>query len=213
MSTATETEVALFKAVAGGYLFQAPNPWVFGPMRRYVVGEAQKAALLAIVTPRRPAVLITIVTSAILLWAGAAGGIMWAVTGHDQPTALDFAALMALILVPIYLAWVVALQCKLRRMQPVLATAVPTQQRITRRELRRAMGDAMSLKKSALLSACWIFAFTMQGVLLVTRNARHPLFSDVQSYMSLFTAVLAAGLAAYYLVLAVRKLRQQPTAV
>jgi hypothetical protein len=213
MSTATEIEAVLFKPVAGGYLFQQANPWVFGPTRRYVVSETQKAALLAIVTPRRPVIYITLITAAILAWTAAIGGLLWAVTGHPDPTALDVVAWFALILVPLYLVWVAVVQRKLRRMQPILAAAAPSQERFTNRELRRAMGDAMSVKKTALLMACWIFTFSMQGVLLVTRNARHPLFSDVQSYMNLFTAVVAAGLAAYYLMLVVRKLRQRPAAI
>jgi hypothetical protein len=39
---------AHFKPVPEGYVFQSPNPWLFGRPRRYLINdEAQKAALLA----------------------------------------------------------------------------------------------------------------------------------------------------------------------
>jgi hypothetical protein len=213
MSNAREVESVLFKPVAGGYVFQAPNPWVFGRMSRYLVNDAQKAALLAIIMPRRPILRIALITAVIVAWAGAAGAIVWALSNHDQPAFADVAAIFALVLAPIYLVWVVALQRNLRRMWPILADAPRTEERITSGELRRAMADAMSLKKLLLLAACWVFTSTMQVMILVARNAQHPLFSDAQSYVALFTGVLAAGLAVHYLVLVARKLRARRVAV
>ena len=53
MSNAGEIQSVLFKQVPGGYVFQQPNPWVFGASSRYFVNEAQKAALLAIINDSR----------------------------------------------------------------------------------------------------------------------------------------------------------------
>jgi hypothetical protein len=213
MSNAAEIEAVLFKPTAGGYVFQAANPWVFGPMTRYIVSEAQKSELLAIIKPRRPVLWTTGIIAGILLWAGLVATLMWAVSGHDQPTAADFGMMSALILVPIYLAWVVKLQRNRRRMQPIISTASRTQERIDRREMRQALAGAMSLKRTLLLGALWSFSCLTQVFTLVLRNARHPLLSDVQSYLSLFTVVVAAGLAAYYLYLAVRKIRERRAAI
>jgi hypothetical protein len=94
-------------------------------------------------------------------------------------------------------------------MQPIISTASRTQERIDRREMRQALAGAMSLQRTLLIGALWSFSCLTQVFTLVLRNARHPLFSDVQSYLSLFTAVVAAGLAAYYLTLAVRKIRER----
>jgi hypothetical protein len=38
------------------------------------------------------------------------------------------------------------------------------------------------------------------------------LFSDLQSFLNMFTVVVAAGLALHYLVMAIRKLQQSPAA-
>jgi len=37
---------ASFKPVAGGYVFQSPNPWIFARPRYYLVNEAQKAQIM-----------------------------------------------------------------------------------------------------------------------------------------------------------------------
>jgi hypothetical protein len=207
MSNVGEIESVLFKQVPGGYVFQQPNPWVFGRSTRYLVSEVQKAALLAIITPRRPILRAVVITIGILLWAVAAPTIVWAVSSHDEPTAGDAIAMFVLILLPMFVALVIALRRNLRRMRSVIAGAPRTDERITQGELRHAMANAMSFKRSLLIGSAWTLTVLLQVFSLVIRNARHPLFSDVQSCLNLFTALVAAGLAAYYLGLAIRKRR------
>jgi hypothetical protein len=208
MSDAAEIEAAFFKQVGGGWVFQAPNPWVFGRTSRYLVNDAQKAELLALVTPRSPTLRIAAITAGILLWAISASIIVWAVSSHDEPTARDALAIFALIVVPIFLALVFALQRNLRRMQRVLAGAQRTEERITPRELSHAMANAVSLRRSVLIGALWTVTCLFEVSSLVIRNGRHPLFGDVESCLSFITATVAAGLAIHYLRLAIRKLRQ-----
>ena len=212
MSDAAEIQAVLFKQVGDRFVFQAPNPWVFGSKNRYLVTETQKQELMAIVTPRRPLLRIAIITAGILLWTVAAATIVWAVSPHEDPRALDALAMFVLIVVPIFGALIVALQRNLRRMQPILAGAPRTEERITHTELRQAMTKAISLRRSLILGAVWTGIGLLQVFNLVIRNARHPLFSDVQSYLNAFTLIMAVGLAAYYLVLAIRKLRQKEVA-
>jgi hypothetical protein len=103
---------------------------------------------------------------------------------------------------------VVALQRNLRRMQRVLVGAPRTEERITPRELRHAMANAVSLRRSLLIGALWTVTCLFQISSLVIRNGRHPLFGDVESYLSFITATVAASLAIHYLLLAIRKVRQ-----
>lgn len=209
MSNAAEIQAVLFKPVGDRFVFQAPNPWVFGRKSRYLVTEAQKQELLAIVTPRRPVLRVAVIAVAILLWTVAVATMCWAVSPHDDPTAIDVLVMSALIIVPIFGALIVALQRNLRRMQPILAGAPRTEERITQSELRQAMAKAISLRRSLILGAAWTGIGLLQVFNLVIRNGRHPLFSDVQSYLNAFTLIIATGLAVYYFVLAVRKLRQK----
>jgi hypothetical protein len=212
MSTTSEAASMLFKPVAGGYVFQAPNSWVFGRPSRYLVNEDQKAAILAIITPRRPILRVAVIAIGVLAWAVAAGTIMWAVSPHADPTTVDGIAIFALVLLPIYAAWVIALQRNLRRMQPFIAHAPRTDMRITSGEMRRALANAISARRALVYAALWSVTSSTQVFSLVVRNARHPLFSDLQSFLNMFTVVVAAGLAIHYLVMAIRKLRQSPAA-
>jgi hypothetical protein len=209
MSSVGEIQSVLFKQVPGGYIFQQPNPWIFGRSSRYLVNEAQKAALLAIVTPRRPVVRGAVILAGVLLWAVAASILVWAFSSHDEPTALDVIAIIVLIVGPMLGALIVALQRNLRRMRPILAGASRTDQRITRGELRRAMANAMSMKRALLIGCTWTFTCLVQVFGLVIRNAHHPLFSDVQSFINVFVAAMAAWLASYYLLIVLRKVRRQ----
>jgi len=212
MPHTSEAASVLFKRVAGGYLFQAPNPWVFGRTSRYLVNEEQRAGILAIVTPRRPILRIAVVTIGALLWAASAGTIVWAISPHADPTVIDGVAIFALVLLPIYPAWVIALQRNLRRMQPFIAGAPRTDMRISNGEMRKAMADAMSTRRALVYAALWSFTSATQVFSLVVRNARHPLFSDLQSFVSMFVVVVAAGLVVHYLVIAIRKMRQNAVA-
>ena len=205
MSTAAEIEAAMFKRMGDHYAFQAPSEWVVGPKRRYLVTEAQKQELLAIATPQHPALRIAIVTLAVLVWAIAVSGLLWMLSAHDDPTILDLLAMAALIMLPLFLGWMVMVRRNLRRMQPILAQAPRTEERITSREQRAAMAGALSLRRAVIYGSLWTCVLAFQALILVLRNNRLPLLDDVQSYLSIFTAVIAAGLAVYYFGIAVRR--------
>ena len=72
-----DIESARFKRVAGGHIFQAPNPWIFGRSSHYLVNDTQKAQLLAIITPRRPMLTVAVITAGIVLWVVAVAAIVW----------------------------------------------------------------------------------------------------------------------------------------
>jgi hypothetical protein len=212
MSNVGQIQSVLFKQVPGGYVFQQPNPWVFGRSSRYLVSEAQKAALLAIITPRRPILKAVVILAGILLWVVAVA-IAMAFFGHEEPTASDVVVMIVLTAVPMFAALVVALQRNLRRMQSVLAGAPRTEERITNGEIRKAAANAMSVKRALLTGAIWTFLYSVQVYVLVTQNARHPLFSDTQSFLNLYLVIFTAGVAVYYFVIALRKVRQKKVAV
>ena len=43
-----------FKWVPEGFVFRAPNPWIFGAADHYLVSEAQRDEIAAILLPQRP---------------------------------------------------------------------------------------------------------------------------------------------------------------
>ena len=49
--------VVCFKPVSGGYVYRAPNTWLFGPNVHFLVTEGPKAAIAATVNSSTPPLL------------------------------------------------------------------------------------------------------------------------------------------------------------
>jgi hypothetical protein len=49
-----------FKRIPGGWVFLAPNPWLFGPARGFLVNNTQKAEIAAIQMPNRLALILVV---------------------------------------------------------------------------------------------------------------------------------------------------------
>jgi hypothetical protein len=208
MSHIGEMESVLFKPVeGGGYVFQPPSPWLIGGSQRYLVNAAQKDQLLALLATPRPVLRGLAIVAGILIWAVLVATMMWAVSPHENPEAIDIIAMVVLILVPMALAFIFMLRQRMRRLQPLLIGLPRTDERITSREQRQSMADAVSMKRLVMIGGLWTVASVMQGVALVIRNSQHPLFSDAQSFIGLFVVIMAAGLAVRYFWMAIHKRR------
>jgi hypothetical protein len=96
--------------------------------------------------------------------------------------------------------------------QPILAAATPTTEAITSAEMLAAMNQTTSFKTTLVVAAAFIFGCAGQITSLVVRNARHPLFSDVPSDVSVFLLLLCAAMAVRSLAQAFGKMRQTPAA-
>ena len=60
---------ASFKPTSGGYVFQAPSPWIFARPRYYLVSETQKAQLLAGLARWRLLLIVAVVSNFALVGA------------------------------------------------------------------------------------------------------------------------------------------------
>jgi hypothetical protein len=152
-----------FKPVPGGFVYRAPRPWLFGPTRHYLISESQKAEISAIMTPRRPILFQLALWMAFSFMVAAAGGIVWAFTGHREPTAVDVVAMVALIVVEVFAGLRALRWRQMRRLRPILADLPLTDQRITDSEVRQALAagvNAMSVKQLAANGAISVMAFT-----------------------------------------------------
>ena len=175
MSSAHEIEAVMFKPAGDRYVFQAPSRWVFGRTCRYLVTDAQKQDLLAIVAPPRPGLRVAMIVAVILGWTIAVSSFMWMVSPHDEPTAADVLVMAVLILGPLFLAFALMLRQKLRRMQPILAGAPQTDERITPQERRVAMVSALSPRRAMLYGSLWTVVHGVSGAepLLPQRQNAH----------------------------------------
>jgi hypothetical protein len=132
--------IVYFKPVSGGYVYRAPNTWLFGSRRHFLVTEAQKAAIVAIVSSTVGPVLWTTGATWIALSAllGTAFS-LWTYSGGYYGPIPAGISLMTSMMLSIYPAFVLSRQLLLRGLRPILATLPPTSERITSLEERQAI--------------------------------------------------------------------------
>ena len=204
---ADNREALMFKKVPDGYVFRAPNPWVFGRARFYLVNEAQKAQLLAIVTARSQAVFWV----ALVALIGASTAALAYGTGHDNPTVRDAVVMLALLPVWIYAAVLVSIGPTARRLQPLLADLPTTDQRITAGDLRAAVrktlsfGQYVTLAVSQLITSAALFVLAWQK----TDGGRVSVFQDAGALVFVFVAAALVVSSICFLVVALDKVRHR----
>jgi hypothetical protein len=87
----------------------------------------------------------------------------------------------------------------------VLAALPRTNERMTRSDMRRAGSAVISFNRVVSMSVmCTAMSIIEVGV-LVSRNQRHPLFSDVLSFLQFFLALMFGLLSVRFLWAAVLK--------
>jgi hypothetical protein len=127
-----------FKPAEGGYLFQCPNPWLFGRMRSYLVNEDQKERLAACLRLRQRAVLwlmgIYLLMALGLTWLFASAG------PSPDPVAAGFLPIVALFMLVMFGLAMAPHLYLMRKIKPVLAE-VETADKTTLRE--QIVGVAM----------------------------------------------------------------------
>ena len=130
----------VFKPVSGGYVYRAPNAWLFGSREHFLVTEGQKAAILATVTSSTPTVLWITGISWIALSALLGTALsLWAYRSGYYAAGLNGVSAMIAMILSVYPAFIISRQLLLRRLRPILATLPPTNERITSIEERQAI--------------------------------------------------------------------------
>lgn len=188
-----QVRTLLFKQVAGGYLFRAPNPRVFGPTDHYLVNEQQRDEILAIMTPRRPVLLLLAWIGGLFVALGVLIVLMVAYVGDDYPLTFLLVLIVAMLIAAIPALHLYASR-KLRRLQPLLAGAAQTDQRITNAEMRQALNQGQSyqqLRRAAILYAvaCVITAASV-AMMIYFRKPHASWLSDPLWLMFSFNTVI-----------------------
>ena len=155
-------KAAFFKPTEGGYVYRAPNPYVFGRGTHYIVTEGQREAILDVLTPvattptgRFAKVLgfglIGVLALALLV------SLLGLYTSRFPTTEYAVIVLGALLL-PLLVA-VLAMThrlatLQLTQLQPILANARPTDQRITIADVNWSLqtsGDRAAQRRKAIV--------------------------------------------------------------
>jgi hypothetical protein len=182
--TPNNLKAATFKPVPGGWVFRAPNPWVFGDAPHYFVNDAQKAQIEALIFPRRPILFVILLVGGIFGWAIAVATFLWAFSGHENPSASDLAIMIALIGIPMLALLPVAGLIQRHRLAPILATAPLTTERISYAEIGQNIRRATPLKQSLNACIASIFAcLAASAAALVHLSTRHFV---VDAYVALW---------------------------
>jgi hypothetical protein len=187
---------ALFRAVPNGWVFRSPNPWVFGDTPHYLVNDAQKAQIEAIVAPRRPRVVAAVLLGGILAWVVLVATFMWAFAGHQDPTPRDISLMIVLNFLPLIALLPIAGLIQRRRLRQVLAGASLTTERISYAEVRQNVQAATPLKQSLNALVASLFAcFAASFAVLLHLVTGHFVFD---SYLALWGFVaIAFGFASF----------------
>ncbi len=181
-----------FKHASGGWVFQAPNPWLFGPRRHYLVNESEKAELAAGLRRMWRSLLLAII---ILCGVGLPAAMPLGLARH--PLLAPVAGAAAGLVVGL-----VVVRHSLRRMRPVLAGLEPTAQRISQR-------DALC-RQIAVFSRGHVVFYGLLSLALFLAMIAGPLFSpDGWDATSLLGTLLFGAASLYWLALYVAKWRRE----
>jgi hypothetical protein len=201
-------QFVVFKPVPGGYVYGAPNVWLFGPRAHYLVNEAQKAEILTIVTSSSQALLwVTGISWIALSLLLGAGSLLLAYRAGYHGPGLSGVSVAAVVSFSIYAAFLMSRQLLLRRLRPVLAALTPTNERITSLEERRAIAGAVRpttlspTRRRVLTIACAVGAVAALAVLIsrtidmheTNQSILHALYvanADLSGLLSVLAIVL-----------------------
>jgi tetratricopeptide (TPR) repeat protein len=206
--TKVQIRSAILRQVPGGYVFRAPNPRLFGASDHYLVNEAQRDEIVAIMTPRRMPLILALWLGGFLLAIGA--GLI--VLGPSYPATVTIGVIAAMMLAAILGAQLSASR-KLRRLQPILAGATRSEQRITLAEISQTIRDGKSypeLRRLAVInSIAAVFAASAAAAQIYLRKPHVGMLSDPMSLLLCLSALICAGAAATSFVQLRQKARQR----
>jgi hypothetical protein len=181
-----------FRPVAGGYLYDAPNPWMIGRGARFLVNEEQRSALLDIVKPQRNGVRILVLTAIVLPYIFGVD-YLWSAVANGHIGNLALLGMMLTTLVPFYLSGVAYRFRYLARVAPVLSNAIETDATFTMAERNRAIGDRLPLWILIFSAVVWPLQALTTAISILVRAASHGLVIDV--HLGIQVSMVIAGCA------------------
>ena len=180
-----------FKRVPEGWVYRAPNPWLLGRSRYYLVSEKQKSEIAG---HHRRMWLFLLLGIAVI----AAVGAPLTLAGFDDQQvvlSLATAALLGLIVGFVANAWL------WRTIRPIIADLPPTTQRIAQSEVLNT--------QIAVFSRGYLLFFRSLSLLLLALIALQPLLTSAGwDARSLCGALLFGAGTIYWFALYIAKRRQ-----
>jgi hypothetical protein len=105
-----------------GFGLEAPN--LFGPARRYLSNEIQKAEIIAMMITHRPILKAAVFVMVLVMWMAALAALVWFYgAGRNNPSPTDLVAMTVLTVVPMVTALNLALRQVMRPLRPGLTVS------------------------------------------------------------------------------------------
>ena len=163
------SKLIIFKPLGDGYVYRTPNAWVFGSGRHYLLNEQQKAEIQRTIADSTAQMLWVTGVSWIGLFALLTLGTLASVDGIGHHTLRTVLVWVALI-VSLYAALLISRQLLSRRLQPILAIAPLTSERITRADTRPlGLPVVLSPLRQKVLTICLVLMPFLLVAIIVSR--------------------------------------------
>jgi hypothetical protein len=92
-----------FTPAARAFGSEAPN--LFGPARRYLSNELQKAEIIALMITHRPVLKAAVLVMVLVMWMAALAALVWFYgAGRNNPSPTDLVVMTVLTVVPMVTA-------------------------------------------------------------------------------------------------------------
>jgi hypothetical protein len=157
-------EASFKEAQGGGFVFRPPNPWILGSVQNYIANEEQKAEILELGRARHPILRTAVLILALI--GCPAGSILtvYLLSNRSDPGLVETVAIVTLILGSYAVLWLIAIRSQLRRLRPVLARLVPTDEEFTAQEVQALQAKRMSAKTSMILGLVFAGSVIVQAL-------------------------------------------------
>ena len=176
-------EELTFRPVEGGFLYRAPNRWLFGRYRHYLVNAQQKATLASAHRTMMLQMFLSIIIGAVTC-APIAGAFLSSQSSTQQ---LAYLGACALVGIAIGLALNALL---LRKVNPVIATLTPSSDRISQRDMFSAQATTFSRR--------YVLGFAVLSFVMLALSAARPIFDPAGRDLIAVVGIIMFSLCSIY---------------
>jgi len=168
-----------FKPIAGGYLYRAPSPWLFGPARHYVVGEEQKAALAL-----HHRAMLRLAFWLIVMMGGLAVPLAALFLPSQNLAYIGASMLVGLAIGLSINAWL------FHKVKPIIAELTPSVERITQHDMFGTQASTFSRR--------YVLGFAVLSFVMLALSAARPIFDPAARDLIAVLGIALFGLATIY---------------
>jgi hypothetical protein len=189
-------EELTFRPVEGGFLYRAPNRWLFGRYRHYFVNAEQKATLASAHRTMLMHMFVSIVIGA-ATFAPMASAFLPPQSSAQQLTYLGACALIG---IAIGLALNALL---LRKVDPIIATLTPSSDRISQHDMFSAQATTFSRR--------YVLGFAVLSFVMLALSAARPILDPAgRDLIAIVGIVMFGACSIYWCAVYIAKCRREP---